>query len=170
MSFKQGHVSIHKRCIFLPLFLLCAYDSSVLQNFKIFTHLLPNLSYKDPRLTEVTYHCITFKDRVRTIPIKCLWCMSLMKLCLKLLLFVVYATDEGILKIITVRVVCHWWRLTKDYYCSCCMSLMKIYLRLLLFLVYITDEGLAKIIIFRDICFRWQLWWKRWKRVCLWSA
>jgi hypothetical protein len=31
MSFKLGHVSIPKRRIFLPLFLLCAYDSSVLQ-------------------------------------------------------------------------------------------------------------------------------------------
>ena len=49
MSFKLGHVSIPKRRIFLLLFLFCAYDSSVLQNFKIFTHLLPNLSYKDPR-------------------------------------------------------------------------------------------------------------------------
>jgi hypothetical protein len=38
MSFKQGHVSIPKRSIFLPLFLFCAYDSSVLQNFMIFTH------------------------------------------------------------------------------------------------------------------------------------
>ena len=52
--FKLGHVSIPKRRIFLPLFLFCAYDSSVLQNFKIFTELLPNFSYKDPRLTEVT--------------------------------------------------------------------------------------------------------------------
>ena len=58
MSFKLGHVSIPKRRIFLPLFLFWAYDSSVLQNFKIFTHLLPNFWYKDPRLTEVTYHCI----------------------------------------------------------------------------------------------------------------
>ena len=68
MSFKLGHVSIPKRRIFLPLFLFCAYDSSVLQNFKIFTHLLPNFSYKDPRLTEVTYHCINFNDRVRKVP------------------------------------------------------------------------------------------------------
>jgi hypothetical protein len=30
-----------------------ASDSSILQNFKIFTHLWPNFSYKDPRLTEV---------------------------------------------------------------------------------------------------------------------
>ena len=48
--------------------LFFAYDSSVLQNFKIFTHLLPNLSYKDPRLTEVTYHCVNFNDRVRKVP------------------------------------------------------------------------------------------------------
>ena len=68
MSFKLGHVSIPKRRIFLPLFLLCAYDSSVLQNFKIFTHLLTNFSYKDPRLTEVTYHCINFNDRVKKVP------------------------------------------------------------------------------------------------------
>jgi hypothetical protein len=32
MSFKLGHVSIPKRRIALPLFLFCAYDSSVLQN------------------------------------------------------------------------------------------------------------------------------------------
>ena len=68
MSFKLVHVSIPKRRIFLSLFLFCAYDSSVLQNFKIFTHLLPNFSYKDPRLTEVTYHCINFNDRVRKVP------------------------------------------------------------------------------------------------------
>jgi hypothetical protein len=68
MSFKLGHVSIPKRRIFLPLFLFCAYDSSVLQNFKIFTHSLPNVSYKDARLTEVTYHCINFNERVRKVP------------------------------------------------------------------------------------------------------
>jgi hypothetical protein len=39
MSFKLGHASTPKRRIFLPLFLFCGYDSSVLQNFKIFTHL-----------------------------------------------------------------------------------------------------------------------------------
>ena len=60
--------NIPKRRILLPLFLFCAYDSSVLQNFKIFTHLLPNVSYKDPRLTEVTYYCISFNDRVRRVP------------------------------------------------------------------------------------------------------
>jgi hypothetical protein len=49
---KLGHVSIPKRRIFLPLFLFCAYDSSVLKNFKIFTHLLPNFSYKDARGTD----------------------------------------------------------------------------------------------------------------------
>jgi hypothetical protein len=68
MSFKLGHVSIPKRSIFLPLFLFCAYDSSVLQNFKIFIHFLPNVSYKDPRMTEVTYHCINFNDRFRKVP------------------------------------------------------------------------------------------------------
>ena len=71
--FKLGHVSIPKRRIFLPLFLFCAYDSSVLQNFKIFTHSLPNFSYKDPRLTEVTYHCINFNDRVRKVPYLNFW-------------------------------------------------------------------------------------------------
>ena len=65
---KLEHVSIPKRRIFLPLFLFCTYDSSVLQNFKIFTHLLPNFSYKDPRLTKVRYHCINFKERVRKVP------------------------------------------------------------------------------------------------------
>ena len=28
---------------------------------------LPNFSYKDPRMTEVTYHCINFNDRVRKV-------------------------------------------------------------------------------------------------------
>ena len=56
-------VSIPKRRIFLPLFLLYVYDGSVLQNFRIFTHLLPIFLYKNPRLTEVTYHCINFNDR-----------------------------------------------------------------------------------------------------------
>ena len=56
-----------KDASFCP-FLFCAYDSSVLQNIKIFTHLLPSFSYKDPRLTEVTYHCINFNDRVRKVP------------------------------------------------------------------------------------------------------
>jgi hypothetical protein len=65
MSFKLEHISIPKRRIFLPLFLFCAYDSSVLPNFKIFTHLLPNFSNKNPRMTEVTYHCINFNDKVR---------------------------------------------------------------------------------------------------------
>jgi hypothetical protein len=52
LSFKLGHVSIPRRRIFLPLFLICAYDSSVLQKFKMFTHLLPSFSYKDPRMTD----------------------------------------------------------------------------------------------------------------------
>ena len=76
MSFKLGHVSIPKRRIFLPLFLFCAYDVSVLQNFKIFTHLLPIYSYKDPRLMEVTYHCINVKDRVRKVPYFNFWNFS----------------------------------------------------------------------------------------------
>jgi hypothetical protein len=38
ISFKLGHVSIPKRRTFPPLFLFCACDRSVLQNFKIFTH------------------------------------------------------------------------------------------------------------------------------------
>jgi hypothetical protein len=53
--------------------------------------------------------------------------MSLMKMYLRLLLFLLYVTDESLNKIITVRVVWH---------------LMKVYLRLLLFLLYDTNEGL----------------------------
>jgi hypothetical protein len=30
--------------------------------------ILPNFSYKDPRMTEVTYHCINLNDRVRKVP------------------------------------------------------------------------------------------------------
>ena len=69
-----------KRRIFSPLFLFCAFsifdDSSVLQNLKILTYLLPNFSYKDPRLTEVTYHCINFNDRVRKAPYLNFWNFS----------------------------------------------------------------------------------------------
>ena len=57
MSFKLGHVSISKRL-----------SSPEFEDLKIFTYLLPNCSYKDPRLTEVTYHCISFNDRVRKVP------------------------------------------------------------------------------------------------------
>ena len=49
ISFNLGHVSIPKRRIFSPLFLFCAYDSSVLQSFKIFTHVLPNCSHSTLR-------------------------------------------------------------------------------------------------------------------------
>ena len=44
ISFKLGHVSITKRRTLSHLFLFCLYDSSVLQNFKIFTPLLPHFS------------------------------------------------------------------------------------------------------------------------------
>ena len=48
-SFKLGHVSIPNKRIFLPLFLLCLYDSSVLQKLTFFKHLLPNfLNFSDP--------------------------------------------------------------------------------------------------------------------------
>jgi hypothetical protein len=90
----------------------------------------------------------------------CSCCITLTKVYLRLLLFLLYDTNEGLLKIITVRVICHWWRCTYDYYCSWCISLMKIYQRLLLFVLYVTAEGLTKIIIVRDICLRWQSWWK----------
>jgi hypothetical protein len=86
--------------------------------------------------------------------------MTLMHIYLRLLLFLLYDTNEGLLKIITVRVICHWWRCTYDHYCSWCISLMKVYKRLLLFVLYVTAEGLTKIIIVRDICLRWQSWWK----------
>jgi hypothetical protein len=71
MSFKLGHVSIPKRPMFSPLFLCCAYDSSVLQNFKIFTHLLPNVSHRTLwwrkwRTTAFRMHY--FNDRVRKVP------------------------------------------------------------------------------------------------------
>ena len=49
------HVSIPKRRTFSPLFLFCAYDSSVLQNFKIFTHLLFHFSYSTLLMTEVEF-------------------------------------------------------------------------------------------------------------------
>ena len=53
MSFKQEHVSIPKRRTFSPLFLFCAYDTSVLQNFKIFIHLLFGFSHGTLLWTEI---------------------------------------------------------------------------------------------------------------------
>jgi hypothetical protein len=53
--------------------------------------------------------------------------MTLMKAYLSVSLFLLYDTNEGLLKIITVRVVCHWWR--------------KVNLILLLFMLYVTHEG-----------------------------
>jgi hypothetical protein len=52
ISFKLGHVSIPKRRSFSPLCLFCAYDSSVLHNFKISTNLLLHFSYSTLRLTK----------------------------------------------------------------------------------------------------------------------
>jgi hypothetical protein len=68
MSFKLGHVSIPKRRIFLPLFLICACDSSVFPNFKIFTHLLPNFS--DP-IVEV--NAVVRHFRHRWVLIRNIW-------------------------------------------------------------------------------------------------
>jgi hypothetical protein len=71
ISFKLGHVLIPKRRSFSPLCLFCAYDSSVLQKFKIFTHLLLHFSYRTLPLTEVEFdscvECNDFNDRVRKI-------------------------------------------------------------------------------------------------------
>ena len=53
IPFKLGYVSSPKRRAFPPLFLLCAYDISVLQNFNIFTPLLPSFSYGTLFMTEV---------------------------------------------------------------------------------------------------------------------
>jgi len=55
MAFKLGHVSIPKRCTLSPLFLFCAYDSSVFQEFKIFTHLLLHFSYSTLLMTELEF-------------------------------------------------------------------------------------------------------------------
>ena len=71
ISFKLGHVSIPKRRSFSPLFLFCAYDSSVLQNFKIFTHSLLHFSNSTLPLTEVEFkscaECIYFNNKARKI-------------------------------------------------------------------------------------------------------
>ena len=81
----------------------------------------------------------------------CSCCMTLMQVYLRLLLFVLYDTNAGLLKSITVRVVCHRWNSTYDYYWSCCMTLMKVYLRLLLFVLYVTDDVFLKIITVRGV-------------------
>jgi hypothetical protein len=64
-------VSIPKRHFLSPLCLFCAYDSSVLQNFKIFTHLLLNFSHSTLPLTEVEFEscveCNYFNDRARKV-------------------------------------------------------------------------------------------------------
>ena len=66
-----GHVSIPKRHLFSPLCLFCAYDSSVLQNFKMFTHLLLNFSYSTLPLTEVEFEsgvdCNYSNNRARKV-------------------------------------------------------------------------------------------------------
>jgi hypothetical protein len=82
--------------------------------------------------------------------------MTLMQVYLRLLLFLLYVTDEGLLNIIIIRVVCHWLSNTSDYYCSWCMSLMKLYLRLLLFLLCDTNAGLLKIITVVVVCHWWR--------------
>ena len=56
-----GHVSIPKRHSFSPLCLLCACGSSVLQNFKIFTHLLTEVEF------ESCVKCNYFNDRARKV-------------------------------------------------------------------------------------------------------
>ena len=62
---------MYQRHFFSPLCLFCAYDSSVLQNFKIFTHLLLNFSYSTLPLTEVEFEscveCNYFNDRERKV-------------------------------------------------------------------------------------------------------
>jgi hypothetical protein len=49
----------------------CAYDSSVLDNFKIFNHLLLNFSYSTLPLTEVEFEscveCNYFNNRARKV-------------------------------------------------------------------------------------------------------
>jgi hypothetical protein len=71
ISFQLGQVSIPTRRSFSPLFLFCAYDSSVLQNFKIFTHLLLYFSYSTLLLTEVEFEscaeCNYFNDKARKV-------------------------------------------------------------------------------------------------------
>ena len=66
-----GHVSIPKRDFFSPLCLFCAYDSSVLQNFKTFTHLLLNFLHSTLPLMEVEFEscveCNYFNDRARKV-------------------------------------------------------------------------------------------------------
>jgi hypothetical protein len=79
--------------------------------------------------------------------------MSLMKIYLRLLMLL-YDTNEGLLKIIIVRVVCHWKMFLKAYYCSCCMLLMKVNLNILLFVLYVTDEDVLKISTVRGV-FHW---------------
>ena len=76
MSFKLGHVSIPKRRIFLPLFLFCAYDVSVLQNFKIFTHLLWRTTALTSRIGSEKFHILIFGTFL-TLSLKLLLVQSL---------------------------------------------------------------------------------------------
>ena len=56
-----GHVSIPKRHSFSPVCLLCACDSSVLHNFKIFSHLLTEVEFGS------CVECNYFNDRARKV-------------------------------------------------------------------------------------------------------
>jgi hypothetical protein len=56
-----GHVSIPKRHSFSPLCMFCECGSSVLQNFKIFTHLLTEVEF------ESCVECNYFNDRARKV-------------------------------------------------------------------------------------------------------
>ena len=64
MSFKLSHVSIPKRRTVSPLFLFCANDSSVLQNFKIFTHLFFHFSCGTLLMTEVEFESSACELRI----------------------------------------------------------------------------------------------------------
>jgi hypothetical protein len=57
----SAHVSIPKRHYFSPLCVFCACYSSVLQNFKIFTHVLTEVEF------ESYVECNFFNDRARKV-------------------------------------------------------------------------------------------------------
>jgi hypothetical protein len=55
----------------------------------------------------------------------CSCCMTLMNVYLSLLLFVLHDTNEGLLKISIVRVLCHWWSKPSSVTCNTKSSNLK---------------------------------------------
>jgi len=114
-----GHVSIPKRHFFSPLCLFCAYDSSVLHNFKIFNHLLPNFSYSTLPLTEVEscVECNYFNDRARKVRKKFPWRLlkQIFYSCYSIIFLTLLSSLYRYYHLFVVTIIVH-----SHYYCPRC--------------------------------------------------